>query len=233
MQNSSYSIEDCGIYRESFYDLGVPVYIFDSHNHALPAWGTICSRIGKSLNLISFDTHNDTRAPFTRMICENGGNPDDGINDPVIIQELRKYRYQPDVFLFEDVFRLSYMIANDEQIKTAYDFGYRVFTEEPVSSGTGISYTVTFEKGASVRDLAATMQEYGLIRDANLFYVQYLASDYRDHLEPGSYQLSTSMTAAEMMEAMSKDSKENSETSEAAESEAATETKEAQGTQGE
>ena len=109
---------------------------------------------------------------------------------------------------------------------TAYDFGYRVFTEEPVSSGTGISYTVTFEKGAS-------MQEYGLIRDANLFYVQYLASDYRDHLEPGSYQLSTSMTAAEMMEAMSKDSKENSETSEAAESEAATETKEAQGTQGE
>ena len=116
---------------------------------------------------------------------------------------------------------------------TAYDFGYRVFTEEPVSSGTGISYTVTFEKGASVRDLAATMQEYGLIRDANLFYVQYLASDYRDHLEPGSYQLSTSMTAAEMMEAMSKDSKKNSETGEAAESEAATETKEAQGTQGE
>ena len=116
---------------------------------------------------------------------------------------------------------------------TAYDFGYRIFTEEPVSVGEGVSYSVTFEKGASVRNLAKTLEEYGLIRDANLFYVQYLASDYRDHLEPGSYQLSTSMTAAEMMEAMSKDSKENSETSEAAESEAATETKEAQGTQGE
>ncbi len=86
---------------------------------------------------------------------------------------------------------------------TAYDFGYRIFTEEPVSIGEGISYSVTFEKGASVRNLAKTLEEYGLIRDANLFYVQYLASDYRNNLEPGTYELSSGMDAQEMMEIMS------------------------------
>ncbi len=124
MQNSSYSIEDCGVYRESFYDIGIPVYIFESHNQALPAWGTVCSRIGEPLNLITFDTHNDTRAPFNKIICENGGNPDDGIKSSMIVRELGKYRYWADDFDFEDVLKLSYQIENDEHIKTAYDFGY-------------------------------------------------------------------------------------------------------------
>ncbi len=91
---------------------------------------------------------------------------------------------------------------------TAYDFGYRIFTEEPVSIGEGVSYSVTFEKGASVRNLAKTLEEYGLIRDANLFYVQYLASDYRNNLVPGTYELSSGMDSQQMMEIMSQKDKE-------------------------
>ncbi len=97
----------------------------------------------------------------------------------------------------------------------AYDFGYRIFTEEPVSIGEGISYSVTFEKGASVRNLAKTLEEYGLIRDANLFYVQYLASDYRDNLVPGTYELSSGMDSQQMMEIMSGKDKEQTSASSA------------------
>lgn len=81
----------------------------------------------------------------------------------------------------------------------AYDFGYRVFAEEPVSAKPGITYTVTITEGKSVKDIGAALQEYGLIRDAKLFYAQNLLSEYRGKLEPGVYQLNTSMTAEEMM----------------------------------
>ena len=117
---------------------------------------------------------------------------------------------------------------------TAYDFGYRIFTEEPVSIGEGISYSVTFEKGASVRNLAKTLEEYGLIRDANLFYVQYLASDYRNNLVPGTYELSTGMDSQKMMEIMSgKDKEQTSASSSDPASEAAETTAETEGAEAE
>ena len=60
----SYKIEECSIYAKSIVVKGIPIYIFDKHNMALPAWGTICNRIGKKVNLISFDTHTDTLPAF-------------------------------------------------------------------------------------------------------------------------------------------------------------------------
>ena len=119
-----YSINDCSLYGKSIVDLSTPVYVFEKNNHALPVWGTISCKIGKRLKLVTFDTHNDTRAPFTQIISENMGNHDDGINDPTVASLLRDKRYSPKSFSFEDVFVISNMIKNDEQIKTAFDFGY-------------------------------------------------------------------------------------------------------------
>ena len=89
--------------------------------------------------------------------------------------------------------------------KEAYDFGYRIFTEEPVAEGEGIYYTVNVENGAGPKDIAKQLEDFGLIRDQKLFYVQYLVSDYKDKIQPGSYKLSTAMTADEMLKIMAKD----------------------------
>lgn len=86
---------------------------------------------------------------------------------------------------------------------TAYDFGYRVFAEEPVSAEPGITYTVELSEETTPRQVAEALEDYGLVRDKNLFYVQYLVSSSKGKLMPGNYELSTAMTADEMLEIMS------------------------------
>ena len=46
------------------------------------------------------------------------------------------------------------------------------------------------------------MEEKGLTRDATLFALQYLLSEYKEEVKPGTYEVSTAMTAEEIMAAM-------------------------------
>lgn len=85
----------------------------------------------------------------------------------------------------------------------AYAFGYRIFSEEPVSSEPGITYRVELTEETTPKQVAQALEDYGLIRDKDLFYVQYLLSPHKDELMPGSYELSTAMTAEQMLEVMS------------------------------
>lgn len=84
----------------------------------------------------------------------------------------------------------------------AYDYGYRVFAEEPVSAGEGRTISVIVEDGDSVKDIGEMLQEKGLIRDANLFVVQELLSEQHGKIQPGIYDLNTSMTSEEMLAVM-------------------------------
>ncbi len=86
---------------------------------------------------------------------------------------------------------------------TAYDYGYRIYSEPAMSEGEGVDIVVTIPMGSSVRDTGKLLVGYGLIRDEKLFYLQELLSDYHGKLEPGMYTLNTSMTAEEMMAVMS------------------------------
>ena len=85
----------------------------------------------------------------------------------------------------------------------AYDFGYRIFAEEPVELGTGRTVSVSIVEGKSVSEIGDILEEKGLISDAKLFYFQEMFSEYKGELKPGVYELSTGMTPYEMMEIMS------------------------------
>lgn len=84
----------------------------------------------------------------------------------------------------------------------AYDYGYRVFAEEPVSAGEGRTISIYVQDGDSVKDIGQNLEEKGLIRDANLFFVQELLSEHHGKINPGIYDLSTSMTADDMLAVM-------------------------------
>ncbi|MCR5748167.1 MAG: endolytic transglycosylase MltG [Lachnospiraceae bacterium] len=86
---------------------------------------------------------------------------------------------------------------------TAYDYGYRIYSEPPMAEGNGVDIVVNIPVGSSVMDTGKLLVEYGLIRDDKLFYLQELLSDYHGKLESGMYTLNTSMTAEEMMAVMS------------------------------
>ncbi len=106
------------------------------------------------------------------------------------------------------VFIASYII---KAAAAAYDYGYRIFTEAPVSLGEGRVISVSVEEPVSVKDVGQMLEERGLIRDANLFVIQELLSEDHGKIQPGIYDLSTSMTAQEMVAVMAEDAPEEDE----------------------
>lgn len=96
----------------------------------------------------------------------------------------------------------------------AYEFGYKVFADEPVSISGGRTITVGISENMSVTDIAQMLEEKGLIEDARLFVVQELLSAYHDEITPGIYDLSTAMTAQEMLAVMSVPAEEDEEEAE-------------------
>ena len=83
----------------------------------------------------------------------------------------------------------------------AYDFGFQVFADVPLSEGEGRTVSVVISEGLGHRELAKMLEQKGLVKDANVFYIYDLLSDYRKkELKPGTYELSTAMNAEEMLE---------------------------------
>lgn len=126
---AEYRIEDCTLYRKSCVISGVPVYIFEDHNMALPAWGTVCSRIGCPVNLVTFDFHTDTLFGFRTHIYEETGELPEvwkyGLKNPIVKELLNGARYSINDFSFEDMFCVSIeFLKNDEQIMCGMDLGY-------------------------------------------------------------------------------------------------------------
>ena len=91
---------------------------------------------------------------------------------------------------------------------TCYSYGYRIFTETPVSAGEGRKVTVEVKKDMSPLDMGELFESKGLVRDAKLFALQFYLSEYRKEFKPGVYELSTSMTVEDMMEVMSSSGEE-------------------------
>ncbi len=109
--------------------------------------------------------------------------------------------------------------------KAAYDFGYRVFTEPAVDlPEEGEDKVVSVTKDMGAKKLGDTLARKGLIRDANLFVLQLGLSSYSKRIKEGTYTLSTSMTAQEMMQVMSASEAETETETEEPASEPASET---------
>lgn len=108
------------------------------------------------------------------------------------------------------VFAVSYILKGST---AAYEYGYRIFTEAPISVGEGRIISVSVEEDMSTRDVGLMLAQRGLIRDANLFVIQELLSENHGKIKPGIYDLSTSMTAQEMMAKMAASASEEEEES--------------------
>ena len=84
----------------------------------------------------------------------------------------------------------------------AYDYGYRIFEEAPMSEGEGREVVITIPEGMSAKEMGELLFKKGLIRDEKLFRIQYFLSEYKEELLPGTFALRTNMTVEEMLKAM-------------------------------
>ena len=82
----------------------------------------------------------------------------------------------------------------------AYDYGYRIFGEEPMDAEPGRDVTVTIGEYDSTQDVAEMLMQRGLIRDAKLFVIQEKLSGLEEGIQPGTYDLNTAMKVEEMLE---------------------------------
>ncbi|MBP9996819.1 MAG: endolytic transglycosylase MltG [Lachnospiraceae bacterium] len=88
---------------------------------------------------------------------------------------------------------------------TAYDYGYKIFGEKPMTSGDGREVSVTISPEMSVKEIGQILENKALISDAKLFVIQEKLSEYKDGIKPGIYELNTSMTVDEMIAIMAAD----------------------------
>ncbi len=95
-----------------------------------------------------------------------------------------------------------------------YEYGYRIFGEPAMTTGEGRTVTITVNEGDSVKNIAQTLETNGLVREAKLFELQEKVSEYKNMLQPGVYELNTSMTAEEMMAVMAEEPQSQESTQE-------------------
>lgn len=95
---------------------------------------------------------------------------------------------------------------------SAYQLGYRLFGEPPVSEEPGVTMKVTISAQDTEKQVAEALEQAGLIRDAKLFTLVEKLSGRT--LQPGSYELTTAMTMDEMIEIMGVESESAAEEAE-------------------
>ena len=86
---------------------------------------------------------------------------------------------------------------------TAYDFGYRIFAEKPMSTAPGNEVVVVIKDGMGTGDVADMLEAQGVIRDAKIFKIQNKLSHYSDGFLAGTYTLNTSMDNNDIMAVLS------------------------------
>ncbi len=94
----------------------------------------------------------------------------------------------------------------------AYDFGFNLFADIPVDEENGRTVNVIISDNQDAKDVGAMLEEKGLIRDANMFYILEMLSDANGDIVAGTYELNTSMSIEEMLDIIC--SNENAEDAE-------------------
>ncbi len=126
-----------------------------------------------------------------------------GMNVKYVIGSIVEMVIKIVVFIFIAMFVVRTATA-------AYDYGFRVFAEKPIDVGEGRTISVSIGSTDSAKEVGEMLQQRGLIRDANLFRIQELLSENHGMIQPGIYDLSTAMTAQEMLAVIAAEPEEES-----------------------
>lgn len=102
--------------------------------------------------------------------------------------------------LFKIVLSAAVIIVVFKLAVSAYDFGFHLFADIPIDEvGSGRTVNVIISENQDSIEVGKMLEEKGLIRDAKMFYIQEMLSDYKDMITEGSYELNTAMTVEEML----------------------------------
>ena len=92
----------------------------------------------------------------------------------------------------------------------AYEYGQKVFEAKGVDDEPGEDITITIKNGTTVKQLGGILEDYGIIEDDFIFYLQTKVFEYKTVI-PGTYVLNTSYSGEKIIAVLSEGSTSDEE----------------------
>lgn len=84
--------------------------------------------------------------------------------------------------------------------KTAYNFGYMIFDQSPLTTeGAGKDVTLEITGDESAYQIGKMLEENEIISYAEVFWVQEKLSDYHGKIKPGTYIVNSAQSTEEIL----------------------------------
>ena len=109
--------------------------------------------------------------------------------------DLNKFLFRFISVAFKIMIALFVIAATVKLGGIGYDFGYRVFTESAIDKEPGKDVLVQVREDTSARELGKTLEEKGLVRDGNLFFLQIVLPALVSIFHPISVIISSGVSA--------------------------------------
>ena len=92
----------------------------------------------------------------------------------------------------------------------AFVFGRQLFTDKGAAPAPGMDMTIEVTKNTSIKDFAMTLEEYGIINDDKVLWVQSFIYEVKV-VKPGTYTFNTSDNGEEILKVIKSEGKTDEE----------------------
>jgi UPF0755 protein len=97
---------------------------------------------------------------------------------------------------------LLFLFLLAEGFVYAYHFSYSLFADIPAAAASKTMVQVTIDEGSSARDVAATLEQDGVVDNRYLFLARAYLGKYNQKIIAGTYSLGPGMTPDEICQAI-------------------------------
>ena len=87
--------------------------------------------------------------------------------------------------------------------QTTYRFTRAVFRDAAIEEAPGRTVKIQIKEEVSAKKLADVLEENGLVENELVFQIQMKLEDFEGPVQPGNYELNTSMSPSEMLKVLS------------------------------
>lgn len=92
----------------------------------------------------------------------------------------------------------------------AFVFGRQLFTDKGAAPAPGMDMTIEVTKNTSIKDFAKTLEEYGIINDDKVLWVESFIYEVKV-VKPGTYTFNTSDNGEEILKVIKSEGKTDEE----------------------
>ena len=111
--------------------------------------------------------------------------------------------------LYRVVFTVVIVLALVYVGQSTYRFTRAVFSDAAIEEAPGRSVKIQTKEEVSTKKLAQVLEDNDLVENALVFRIQMKMENFEGPVQPGSYELNTSMSPSKMLKVLSETNEDN------------------------